>query len=107
MINLLEEYKNISIELLKELKSDNIDLVFELSAKREVVLHKLSLIPSDKSMDLERDFKLISLENEINDEINKQKVSIKKEMEENKRKKAANAVYGRQFENIYFVNKQI
>ena len=61
----------------------------------------------DKSIDLEQEYNIYSIDEEIRNEINKQKVNIKVEMEENKRKKAANSVYGRQFEDIYFINKQI
>ena len=107
MRKLLQEYMNISEELLRELKKDNLNNVFKLSEERQQILYKLSGMSIDKSIDLEQEYNIYSIDEEIRNEINKQKVNIKIEMEENKRKKAANSVYGRQFENIYFINKQI
>ena len=107
MRNLLEQYKEISIELLSELRKDNLNVVFKLSEERQQILYKLSGMSIDKSIDLEQEYNIYSIDEEIRNEINKQKVNIKIEMEENKRKKAANSLYGRQFENIYFINKQI
>ena len=107
MRNLLEQYKEISIELLSELRKDNLNVVFKLSEEREQILYKLSGINVDKSIDLEKDFGIFSIDKEISDEINRQKLGLKSEMEELKRQKAANSVYGKQFENIYFVNRQI
>lgn len=107
MRNLLEQYKEISIELLSELRKDNLNVVFKLSEERQQILYKLSGINVDKSIDLEKDFGIFSIDKEISDEINRQKLGLKSEMEELKRQKAANSVYGKQFENIYFVNRQI
>lgn len=107
MRNLLEQYKEISIELLSELRKDNLNVVFKLSEERQQILYKLRGMSIDKSIDLEQEYNIYSIDEEIRNEINKQKVNIKIEMEENKRKKAANSVYGRQFEDIYFINKQI
>lgn len=107
MRNLLEQYKEISIELLSELRKDNLNVVFKLSEERQQILYKLSGINVDKNIDLEKDFGVFSIDKEISDEINKQKLGLKSEMEELKRQKAANSVYGKQFENIYFVNRQI
>ena len=107
MRNLLEQYKEISIELLSELRKDNLNVVFKLSEEREQILYKLSGINVDKSIDLEKDFGVFSIDKEISNEINRQKLGLKNAMEELKRQKAANSVYGKQFENIYFVNRQI
>ena len=107
MRNLLKQYKEISIELLSELRKDNLNVVFKLSEERQQILYKLSGINVDKSIDLEKDFGVFSIDKEISNEINRQKLGLKNEMEELKRQKAANSVYGKQFENIYFVNRQI
>ena len=37
----------------------------------------------------------------------KQKVKVKYQMDELKRQKTASSIYGKQFEDIYFVNRQI
>ena len=107
MRKLLQEYKEISKELLRELKEDNLNNVFKLSEERQQILYKLSGMAIDKSVDLEEEFNIYSIDEEISNEINQQKINLKVEMEENRRQKVANSVYGRQFENIYFVNKQI
>ena len=107
MRKLLQQYKEISIELLSELKKDNLNVVFKLSEERQEVLDKLNSISVDKSINLEKEVGIFSIEKEISDEINRQKLGLKNEMEELKRQKAANFVYGKQFENIYFVNRKI
>lgn len=107
MRNLLQEYQKISKEMLNELKKDNLNNVFQLSEARQQILYQLSEMAIDKRIDLEKEFNIYSIDKEISNEINQQKINLKREMEENKRKKAANSVYGRQFDNIYFVNKQI
>ena len=107
MRNLLEQYKEISIELLSELRKENLNIVFKLSEERQQILYKLSCINVDKNIDLEKDFGIFSIDKEISDEINRQKLGLKNEMEELKRQKVANSVYGKQFENIYFVNRHI
>ena len=43
----------------------------------------------------------------LQEEIKKQRIEIKEEMEQTKRQKMANSVYGRQFEDICFLNKHI
>lgn len=107
MRTLLKEYKEISIELLSELKKDKLNEVFKLSEERQQILYKLSGMTIDKTIDLEKEFNLYSLEHEIQEEIKRQKLNVKEEIEKTKRQKMANSVYGRQFEDIYFLNKQI
>lgn len=107
MRTLLKEYKEISLKLLYELKKDNLNEAFKLSEERQQILYKLSGMTIDKTIDLEKEFNIYSLDNEIQEEIKKQRIKIKEEMEQTKRKKMANSVYGRQFEDIYFLNKQI
>ena len=107
MRKLLQQYKEISIKLLSELKKDNLNVVLKLSEERQEVLDKLNSISVDKSINLEKEVGIFSIEKEISDEINRQKLGLKNEMEELKRQKAANFVYGKQFENIYFVNRKI
>lgn len=107
MRKLLQQYKEISIELLSELRKDNLNVVFKLSEERQEVLDKLNSISVDKSLNLEKEVGIFSIEKEISDEINRKKLGLKNEMEELKRQKAANFVYGKQFENIYFVNRKI
>lgn len=107
MRTLLKEYKEISLKLLYELKKDNLNEAFKLSEERQQILYKLSGMTIDKTIDLEKEFNIYSLDNEIQEEIKKQRIEIKEEMEQIKRQKMANSVYGRQFEDIYFLNKQI
>lgn len=107
MRTLLKEYKEISIKLLSELKKDNLNEVFKLSEERQQILYKLSAMTIDKTIDLEKEFNIYSLEHEIQEEIKRQKLNVKEEIEKTKRQKMANSVYGKQFEDIYFLNKQI
>ena len=107
MIDLLKEYREISMKLLLELKKDNLDNVFELSEERQQILYKLSSMTIDKTIDLEKNFNIYSLDKEIEEEIKKQRSDIKVEMDKTKRQKLANSVYGKKFEDIYFLNKQI
>lgn len=107
MRTLLKEYKEISLKLLYELKKDNLNNVFKLSEERQQILYKLSSMTIDKTIDLEKNFNIYSLDKEIEEEIKKQRSDIKVEMDKTKRQKLANSVYGKKFEDIYFLNKQI
>ena len=107
MRTLLKEYKEISSKLLYELKKDNLNNVFKLSEERQQILYKLSSMTIDKTIDLEKNFNIYSLDKEIEEEIKRQRSDIKVEMDKTKRQKLANSVYGKKFEDIYFLNKQI
>ncbi len=107
MRTLLKEYKEISLKLLYELKKDNLNNVFKLSEERQQILYKLSSMTIDKTIDLEKNFNIYSLDKEIEEEIKRQRADIKVEMDKTKRQKLANSVYGKKFEDIYFLNKQI
>ena len=73
MRTLLKEYKEISLKLLYELKKDNLNEAFKLSEERQQILYKLSGMTIDKTIDLEKEFNIYSLDNEIQEEIKKQK----------------------------------
>ena len=92
MRTLLKEYKEISLKLLYELKKDNLNEAFKLSEERQQILYKLSGMTIDKTIDLEKEFNIYSLDNEIQEEIKKQRIEIKEEMEQTKRQKMANSV---------------
>lgn len=107
MRKLLQEYKEISKELIREIKKENLNEAFKLSEDRQQILYKLSGMTIDKSIDVEKEFNIYSLDNEIQEEIKKQRIGIKEQIDETKRQKMANSVYGRQFKDIYFLNKKI
>lgn len=107
MRKLLQEYKEISKELIREIKKENLNEAFKLSEDRQQILYKLSGMTIDKSIDVEKEFNIYSLDNEIQEEIKKQRIEIKEQIDEIKRQKMANSVYGRQFKDIYFLNKKI
>ena len=107
MRKLLQEYKEISKELIREIKKENLNEAFKLSEDRQQILYKLSGMTIDKSIDVENEFNIYSLDNEIQEEIKKQRIEIKEQIDETKRQKMANSVYGRQFKDIYFLNKKI
>ena len=57
--------------------------------------------------DVEKEFGILTLDKKIKEALQKSKLNIKKQIDEIKRQKAAENVYGKQFGDIYFLNKQI
>lgn len=107
MKNYLIKYKELTEKILDEIKKEKLENALKVMDERELLLKEMSNINIDKNIDLEKELSLISLNKEIEDEINRQKKYLKIEMDKVKRSKMANSIYGRKFENIYFLNKQI
>ena len=74
---------------------------------RQDILNKLSSISINKNVDIEKEFGILTIDKKIKEALQKSKLDIKKQIDEIKRQKAAQNIYGKQFEDIYFLNKQI
>ena len=74
---------------------------------RQDILNKLSSISINKNVDIEKEFGILTIDKKIKEALQKSKLDIKKQIDEIKRQKAAQNTYGKQFEDIYFLNKQI
>lgn len=107
MKNYLIKYKELTEKILDEIKKEELENALKVMDERELLLKEMSNINIDKNIDLEKELSLISLNKEIENEINRQKKHLKVEIEMVKKSKIANSVYGKKFENIYFLNKQI
>lgn len=107
MEELLKEYKRISEKVLYEIMKDDLESAENSMKYRQEILNKLLVLPVDKTIDIEKEFGILTLDKRIAEALQKHKLNIKKEIDEIKRQKAAQNVYGKQFEDIYFLNKQI
>ena len=107
MEELLKEYKRISEKILYEIMKDDLESAENSMKYRQEILSKLLVLPVDKTIDIEKEFGILTLDKRIAEALQKHKLNIKKEIDEIKRQKAAQNVYGKQFEDIYFLNKQI
>lgn len=107
MEELLKEYKRISDEILYEIMKDDLESAENSMKIRQDILNKLSQLAVNKEMNIEKEFGILSLDKKIKEELQKSKLNLKEQLDEIKRQKAAQNVYGKQFEDIYFLNKQI
>lgn len=107
MNNYLIKYKELTGKIYEEIKSENLEEASKLITERQSLLDEMNKVEFYGNVDIEKEFSLVSLDKEIQDEINKQKVKVKYQMDELKRQKTASSIYGKQFEDIYFVNRQI
>lgn len=107
MEELLKEYKRISEKVLYEIMKDDLESAENSMRERQDVLNKLSQLPINKDIDIEKEFGILIIDKRITEELQKSKLNVKGQIDEIKRQKAAQNVYGKQFEDIYFLNKQI
>lgn len=109
MEELLKEYKRISEKVLYEIMKDDLENAENSMRERQDILNKLSqlLINKDIDIDIEKEFGILTIDKRITEELQKSKLNVKGQIDEIKRQKAAQNVYGKQFEDIYFLNKQI
>lgn len=105
MNELLESYKEISIQILEALKSDNVTEAKCKLEKRESIIKDIQAQDIKyKLSDKELDF--LEIDKKIKSEILNMQLSIKKDIEEINQNRVANSVYGKQFNDIFFINKQ-
>lgn len=109
MRDVLIKYKEISFEIIKSLKSDSLDNLEELFNKRSelIELMKESTASKEYMKEIIEELDLINLDYSIKEVITQCKMEVNSELEKLKREKNANNLYGRQFQNIYFLNKKI
>lgn len=107
MEELLKEYKKISEKILYEIMKDDLESTEKYMKARQDILNKLSSISINKNVDIEKEFGILTIDKKIKEALQKSKLDIKKQIDEIKRQKAAQNIYGKQFEDIYFLNKQI
>lgn len=107
MEELLKEYKRISEKILYEIVKDDLESAENSMKVRQDILNKLSSISINKNIDIEKEFGIVTVDKKIKEALQKSKLDIKKQIDEIKRQKAAQNIYGKQFEDIYFLNKQI
>lgn len=107
MEELLKEYKKISEKILYEIMKDDLESTEKSMKARQDILNKLSSISINKNVDIEKEFGILTIDKKIKEALQKSKLDIKKQIDEIKRQKAAQNIYGKQFEDIYFLNKQI
>lgn len=107
MEKLLKEYKRISDKILYEIMKDDLESAENSMKVRQDILNKLSSISINKNIDIEKEFGIVTVDKKIKEALQKSKLDIKKQIDEIKRQKAAQNIYGKQFEDIYFLNKQI
>lgn len=107
MRELLKEYKRISEKVLYEIMKDDLESAENSMRERQDILNKLSQLPINKDIDIEKEFGVLTVDKRITEELQKSKLNVKGQIDEIKRQKAAQNVYGKQFEDIYFLNKQI
>lgn len=107
MEGLLKEYKKISEKILYEIMKEDLESTEKSMKARQDILNKLSSISINKNVDIEKEFGILTIDKKIKEALQKSKLDIKKQIDEIKRQKAAQNIYGKQFEDIYFLNKQI
>lgn len=107
MEELLKEYKRISDKILYEIMKDDLESAENSMKVRKDILNKLSELSINKNIDIEKNFGILTVDKKIKEALQKSKVDIKNQIDEIKRQKAAQNIYGKQFEDIYFLNKQI
>ena len=107
MEELLKEYKRISEKILYEIMKDDLESAENSMKERQDILNKLVEVSINKDIDIEKKFGILTIDKRITEELQKSKLNVKGQIDEIKRQKAAQNVYGKQFEDIYFLNKQI
>lgn len=107
MEELLKEYKRISEKVLYEIMKDDLESAENSMKERQDILNKLLEVSINKDTDIEKEFGILTIDKKIEEELQKSKLNVKGQIDEIKRQKAAQNVYGKQFEDIYFLNKQI
>ena len=105
--NKLDRITKITEEIFDKINNENIEEIVELVTERGVIVEEIVANNVKYNIDLEKEYRLFSLNEEINIKIQELKRDLKREMELLNKNKKANSIYGKKFENIYFLNKKI
>lgn len=109
MENYILQYKNLSIKILELLNSDKIEDASNLLNDRKNILEKINELYKENknNISIKDKEEIQHMDNKIAYSIEAKKIDIKEEMIKLKKEKSANFTYGKRFEDIFFINKQI
>lgn len=109
MENYILQYKNLSIKILELLNSDKIEDASNLLNDRNNILKKINDLykENNSNISIKDKEEIEHMDNKIAYSIEAKKRDIKEEMIKLKKEKSANFTYGKRFEDIFFINKQI
>ena len=109
MENYILQYKNLSIKILELLNSDKIEDASNLLNDRNNILKKINDLykENNSNISIKDKEEIQNMDNKIAYSIEVKKRDIKEEMIKLKKEKSANFTYGKRFEDIFFINKQI
>lgn len=109
MENYILQYKNLSIKILELLNSDKIEDASNLLNDRNNILKKINDLykENNSNISIKDKEEIQHMDNKIAYSIEAKKRDIKEEMIKLKKEKSANFTYGKRFEDIFFINKQI
>ena len=109
MENYILQYKNLSIKILELLNSDKIEDASNLLNDRNNILKKINDLykENNSNISIKDKEEIQHMDNKIACSIEVKKRDIKEEMIKLKKEKSANFTYGKRFEDIFFINKQI
>ena len=109
MENYILQYKNLSIKILELLNSDKIEDASNLLNDRKNILEKINELYKENknNISIKDKEEIQNMDNKIAYSIEAKKRDIKEDMIKLKKEKSANFTYGKRFEDIFFINKQI
>lgn len=109
MENYILQYKNLSIKILELLNSNKIEDASNLLNDRKNILEKINELYKENknNISIKDKEEIQHMDNKIAYSIEAKKIDIKEEMIKLKKEKSANFTYGKRFEDIFFINKQI
>lgn len=109
MENYILQYKNLSIKILELLNSNKIEDASNLLNDRKNILEKINELykENNSNISIKDKEEIQHMDNKISYSIEVKKRDIKEEMIKLKKEKSANFTYGKRFEDIFFINKQI
>ena len=109
MENYILQYKNLSIKILELLNSEKIEDASKLLNDRNNILEKINELykENNSNISIKDKEEIQNMDNKISYSIEVKKRDIKEEMIKLKKEKSANFTYGKRFEDIFFINKQI
>ena len=109
MENYILQYKNLSTKILELLNSNKIEDASNLLNDRKNILEKINELYKENknNISIKDKEEIQHMDNKIAYSIEAKKRDIKEEMIKLKKEKSANFTYGKRFEDIFFINKQI
>ena len=105
---LFNKYIELSNEIINVINQGKEEECADLIIERQGIVKEIASFnfPKDQIMELRDKFDIVSLDNRVKELIIQRKNELKEEMISLKKQKQANSIYGKQFENVYFINKK-